>query len=62
MKRFISSKYPSLTFSTVEAAKNFAEKLEFEEYEVVEYLFLSNDEKETKFIGYALLKNGILFQ
>ena len=62
MKQFISSGYPDLIFSTVEAAKDFAEKLEFEEYEVVEYLYLSNDEKEITLIGYAILKKGILFQ
>lgn len=62
MKQFISSDYPDLIFSNVESAKDFAEKLEFEEYEVVEYLYLSNDEKEITLIGYAILKKGIIFQ
>ena len=62
MGQYISSDYPNLIFSTVEAAKNFAEKLDFEEYKVVEFLYLSNDETETKFIGYAILINERLFQ
>ena len=62
MDQYISSEYPNLIFSTVEAAKSFAEKLDFEEYNVVEYLYLTNDETETKFIGYAIITNGRLFQ
>ena len=62
MDRYVSSEYPRLIFSTSEAAKDFAEKLEMEAYEVVEYLFLSNDERTTTLIGYALLYNGRLFR
>ena len=62
MNQYISSDYPDLIFSNVESAKDFAEKLNFEGYEIVEYLFLSNDEKQATFIGYVILKNEILFQ
>lgn len=62
LERYISSDYPNLIFSTVEAAKGFAEKLEMESYKVVEYLYLSNDENTVTLIGYALLYNGRLFQ
>ncbi len=62
MNQYVSSEYPNLIFSTVEAAKSFAEKLDFEEYKIVEYLYLTNDETETKFIGYAILINKRLFQ
>jgi hypothetical protein len=62
MDQYISPDYPNLIFSTVEAAKSFAEKLDFEEYKVAEYLFLSNDEKQTTLIGYVILINERLFQ
>lgn len=62
MNQYISLYYPNLIFSNVESAKDFAEKLEFEEYEVVEYIYLSDDEKQATHIGYAILKKGILFQ
>lgn len=62
MNQYISSYYPNLIFSNVESAKDFAEKLGFEEYEVVEYIYLSDDEKQATLIGYAILKKGILFQ
>ena len=62
MNQYISSEYPTLLFSTIEAAKQFAETIELQNSEGVEYIFLSNDEKETRHIGYALLTNSILLR
>lgn len=62
MESYISSEFPSLTFTTVEAAKDFAEKLGLEAYKVVEYLFLSNDEQTTTLIGYAIIYKERLFR
>lgn len=62
MNQYVSSEYPTLLFSTIESAKTFAEAIELKKPEVVEYIFLSNDEKETKHIGYALLTNDILLR
>lgn len=62
MDKFIDSELPRLQFSTIEAAKNFVEKLELENTEIREFLFLSNDETECRFLGYVILTNGRLFQ
>lgn len=62
MKSFISAIYPDLLFSTPESAKEFAEKLEFDDYEIQKFYFLSNDESKVTHIGYVILKNNILFQ
>ena len=62
MEKYLSDTYPELIFSTPEAAKDFADKLELEYDKIVEYLFLSNDEKTTTHIGYGIIINGRLFQ
>ena len=62
MNTYIDDSYPTLYFNTIESAKDFAERIGYDEYEVVDLAFFPIGSDDLHHVGYGLLIKGVLLK